>query len=74
MAGVDADLAQRFIDEVKRLLVEGESVSLRGLGSFRLATLKARRYETPLMDEAVEVPERDTIKFRPSKAILARLN
>ncbi len=73
-AGIDGDLAQRFIDAVVEAICEGDRVALRGLGSFQLRTLPARTYDTPVMKQAVTKPERDTIGFKPSAWTVDKLN
>lgn len=74
-AGVDADLAQRFMHTLIEAVVNGnEKVIIRGLGTFDRRTLPARTFKTALMAEAVHKPARDTVRFKPSKALKRKLN
>lgn len=73
-AGIDADLAHRFVEAIVTSIMDGERVTLRGLGSFNLKTLPPRTYYTAVMSKPVQKPERDTIAFTPSEKAIERLN
>ena len=72
-AGIDAGLAQRFIDSVAAHLIEGERVTIERFGTFRLTPRKARTFKTALMDKPVDKPVRYAITFKPSGSLLKQL-
>ncbi len=56
-----------FIATVVQALVEGESVELRGFGSFRAQHRAPRSARNPRTKETVEIAARHVPVFRPSK-------
>jgi nucleoid DNA-binding protein len=50
-------------------LKEGERLELRGLGSFMAITRKPRTARNPKTGEAVKVPAKRALKFKPSPAV-----
>jgi nucleoid DNA-binding protein len=74
-AGVDGDLAKRFVDELVETVKSGDRVTIRGLGSFQTKTLAARTFQTAVMKGGpVTKPQRETVGFRPSSMLLEALN
>lgn len=73
-AGVDGDLAQRFVEALVDRIEEGDRVTIRGLGSFSKKTLPPRTFHTAVMKSPSHKPERTTVTFKPSAALLADLN
>lgn len=57
------DLLQEITEEA---LERGEEVRVAGLGIFRVINRKPRTAHNPVTGEAVEVPERKGISFKPS--------
>lgn len=70
--GVDKKVVELLVEEIKCSLIEGKRVQLTRFGSFQTATLKARRFDKTGVEGwskygVVEVPERQTLRFRISK-------
>ncbi|TVP60254.1 MAG: integration host factor subunit beta [Gemmatimonadales bacterium] len=57
-----------FLNAVKQALEAGESIEIRGFGTFKLRRRKARTARNPRTGEAVEVPARDVPVFKPSRS------
>lgn len=62
-----------FLNAVKLALAQGDSIELRGFGSFRVREQKARTARNPRTGEAVRVPARSVPTFKPSKALRERV-
>ena len=56
-----------FLAVVGEALTAGEPVEIRGFGSFRIQHRKGRTARNPQTNEAVEVADRYTPVFRPSR-------
>lgn len=56
-----------FVVTVMAALEAGDSVELRGFGSFRVRERAARTARNPQTDEPVEVPRQFVPAFKPSK-------
>jgi nucleoid DNA-binding protein len=58
------------LDSLADRLAKGESVELRGLGSFHVKMTKPRPGRNPMKPEQeVNIPARWSIKFRPGKRV-----
>ena len=57
-----------FLNAVKDTLQEGEHIEIRGFGTFKLKTRKARLGRNPKTDEKVQVPQRIVPTFKFSRA------
>lgn len=57
-----------LLNAVKQALEEGESIEIRGFGTFKLRRRKARTARNPRTGEAVDVPARDVPVFKPSRS------
>ncbi len=55
-------------------LKNGERIELRGFGNFKVVTRKARLARNPKTNEPVQVPERLSVVFRPSKDLKEYIN
>ena len=76
--GISKANVERFYDGLAKLLCKeldrnGE-VPLPGLGVLRVVKLKARTARNPRTGEAVEVPAKKTVRFRPYKEMRDLLN
>ena len=76
--GISKANVERFYDGLAKLLTKeldrkGE-VPLPGLGVLRVVKLKARTARNPRTGEAVQVPAKKTVRFRPYKELRATLN
>ena len=63
----ERDLVKEAADLIARETAAGERVILRGFGTFKEVTKKARKAKNPKTGEIVDVPERTVIHFKPSK-------
>ena len=63
-AAVDA-----LFEEMSERLAAGEDVRTGDFGAFSVAHRPARTGENPETGEAVEIPERATVRFRPGKKL-----
>ncbi|MBD3385182.1 integration host factor subunit beta [candidate division KSB1 bacterium] len=63
-----------FMATVQYALKKGERVDLRGFGSFRPVRRKARIARNPKTNDPVNVPEHNTVLFKPSKDLKTFLN
>ena len=50
-------------------LVEGEEVRINGFGTFKLAERAARKGRNPATGDAIEIPARKVVTFKPTKAL-----
>jgi DNA-binding protein HU-beta len=76
--GISKANVERFYDGLAKLLCKeldrnGE-VPLPGLGVLRVVKLKARTARNPRTGEAVSVPAKKTVRFRPYKELRDLLN
>lgn len=55
-------------------LKSGERIQLRGFGNFKVVKRKARLARNPKTNEPVQVPERLSVVFRPSKDLKEYIN
>ena len=64
-------IADHFLDGVCQALIQGGHVEIRGLGSFKSKTRKARQARNPRTGESVYVPEKVVPFFKASKELRA---
>jgi DNA-binding protein HU-beta len=55
-------------------LSDGEGVSWRGLGSFKIRQRKPQKGRNPRTGEELQIPARKVITFSPAKALKQKLN
>lgn len=68
-------IIQTVFDALLANLVANGHVELRGFGVFELVTRKGRKGRNPKMPEQeVWIPERKTIKFKPSRLLRQELS
>ena len=65
---------QSFLEEVRKELKAGRSVTIRGFGTFYVATLKARKWKHPKTKEVITLKARRTVRFRPSLKLKQLVN
>jgi len=63
-----------FIATVRYALEKEESVDIRGFGSFRVVTRKARKARNPKTGELITIPERKVPVFRPATDLKKVIN
>ena len=76
--GISRKRAMRTVNAVLRvitdLLREKRKVAVKGFGTFESRTRKGRAYKHPRTGESVEVPDKGTVVFKPSKNLLAKVH
>ena len=75
---VEGDGVQEIVDEIINVLAESLSakqiVTIAGLGVFKPATRSAREGRNPKTGETIQIPAKNTIKFKPSKKLREAIN
>ncbi|MDA8078459.1 MAG: integration host factor subunit beta [Nitrospiraceae bacterium] len=61
-------------DSIKKALMSGEKIEIRGFGNFRLKTRNPRKARNPKTGESVEVPGKKVLYFKVGKALKEALN
>ncbi len=61
------EILNYIFDSIIESVRKGEDVKISGFGTFRLKVRKARTAVNPRTGEKIEVPEKKTPKFTPSK-------
>lgn len=68
------EAVQRTLDLITEGLVETGDVELRDFGVFQLRLQKARNARNPRTGDAVVVPERQVVRFKPGKEMAQRVS
>ena len=63
-----------FWETIEETLARGESIELRGFGSFRVQDRPARNVRNPATGESLRIEARKVPVFKPSKDFKARIN
>ncbi len=63
-----------LFDTISEMIKDGKKIQIRDFGTFNLMDQKSYTARNPKTGEAVNVPERKTIKFKPSKKLKMFLN
>lgn len=63
-----------IMDNISQALVSGDKVELRGFGSFKVKTRRARLARNPRTGAAVNVPAKRVPFFKSSNDLKGRLN
>ncbi len=58
-----------IIDSIKRAIINGERVEIRGFGSFSLRTYRPYKGRNPKNGEVVDVPEKKLPYFKVGKEL-----
>jgi integration host factor beta subunit len=61
-------------DSIKKALMKGEKIEIRGFGNFRLKTRNPRKARNPKTGESVEVAGKKVLYFKVGKALKEALN
>jgi integration host factor beta subunit len=61
-------------DSIKKALLSGEKIEIRGFGNFRLKTRRPRKARNPKTGESVDVPGKKVLYFKVGKALKESLN
>lgn len=63
-----------FIQKIKESIEMGKDVGIYKFGTFKAVTQKARGARNPSTNEAISVPEKKSMRFRPSSYFKSSLN
>lgn len=61
-------------ESIKKALMSGEKIEIRGFGNFRLKNRRPRKARNPKTGESVEVPGKKVLYFKAGKALKEALN
>ncbi len=61
-------------DSIKKALMSGQKIEIRGFGNFRLKTRNPRKARNPKTGESVDVPGKKVLYFKAGKALKEALN
>ena len=67
-------IVEIIFSEIIESLCRGENIEIRGFGSYKVTTRKARIGRNPKNSEPVQIPEKKAIKWKMSKIFFNRLN
>jgi len=59
------EVMQKALDRIIDILAEGETIELRNFGVFKVKSRKARTGRNPRTGEAVPVPPKKVVVFKP---------
>lgn len=62
-------VVQKYLDYVIDSLVKGETVELRNFGVFKVKTRRGRMGRNPRTGEAVPIPAKKAVTFKPGLAM-----
>ena len=63
-----------FWESIEEQLKKGHDVCLTGIGSFKIKKRSARKGINPATKKKINIPAKNVIVFKPSKAFSERLN
>ena len=61
-------------ESIRKALMKGEKIEIRGFGNFRLKTRNPRKARNPKTGESVDVPGKKVLYFKVGKALKEALN
>lgn len=67
-------VVEKFMEQVKEALADGENIYLRGFGSFIVKTRKERLARNISRNMLLVIPERRVATFRPSRLLTEDIN
>ncbi|MFO7768334.1 MAG: HU family DNA-binding protein [bacterium] len=62
-------VVEGIIETLKEAMVSGESVEIRGFGTFKIKKRAARRARNPRTGEPVDIPAKYVPAFKPSREL-----
>ncbi len=62
------------LNEIIKTVAKGNSVQIRGFGSFKIRNLKSRIARNPKDGSRVEVPAKQSVHWKTSKKLFQKLN
>lgn len=70
---ITKQVVQMTLDAIIDILVADREVQLRNFGVFRVHFRKPRKARNPVTGDAVQVPEKVAVRFKPGKEMARRL-
>ncbi len=67
-------VVETVFENIKKALIHGEKIEIRGFGNFRLKTRNPRKARNPKTGETVEVPGKKVLYFKAGKGLKESLN
>ncbi|MBS1114796.1 MAG: ihfB [Nitrospirae bacterium] len=67
-------VVETVFESIKKALIQGEKIEIRGFGNFRLKTRNPRKARNPKTGETVAVPGKKVLYFKVGKALKESLN
>ena len=67
------DFLKIFCSEVEKLVQNGDTINLDSFGKFEPKFIRAKTAMHPKTGEKIEVPAAQTLTFKPSRSMIARL-
>ncbi len=66
-------VVEKFMEEVKETMINGENIYLRGFGSFILKTRKAKTARNISKNTTIIIPEHNIPMFKPSRMFMDQI-
>lgn len=66
-------VVEKFMEQVKESMVNGDNIYLRGFGSFIVKTRKAKTARNISKNTTIMIPEHRVPAFKPSKKFLEEI-
>ena len=63
-----------IFSEITHALCRGENIEIRGFGTYKITTRRARTGRNPKNSKTIQIPSKKAIKWKMSKALHRRLN
>ena len=67
-------IVETIFFEITKALRGGQNIEIRGFGMYKIIKKRARIGRNPKNSEVVQIPEKNAIKWKISKAFFKRLN
>ena len=67
-------IVETIFFEITKALRKGQNIEIRGFGMYKIIKKRARIGRNPKNSEVVQIPEKNAIKWKISKAFFKRLN
>ena len=62
-------VVEGMIETLKEALIEGQTIEIRGFGTFKIKQRAARRARNPRTGEPVDIPAKYVPTFKPSREL-----
>lgn len=68
------NIVNRYLECIREELQDGQKVVIKDLGTFTPVKTKARKGRNPKTGEVIDIPEKYTVKFKPSSNLMKTMN